>query len=276
MNGHIATAVALVCAGNRFLAGHDISGFWPDAPVFNFTKLVEFRHAPASGKDTDEYLLVASDPMQWFASLRGKFRGFRLYNVKPVRGPHQQLDVADRMLAGFVGGGQRWLIEAVGEQDSELWEAFHRVGDRTDADNRIWLCTHILQATVPRVELDADAAALPLGGAAARFRKALADIEAFAREATYDNFADIFRDSIAVIDAGKPTIDTGEMRRFTGFDDRQAALFEACSRAWVFGGMGSWNDLGESGERYDAVSQELYGSLNDCIAALASSTYRGG
>ena len=64
------------------------------------------------------------------------------------------------------------------------------------------------------------------------------------------------------------------MARFTGFDDRQAAIFEACSRAWVFGGMGSWNDLG-GGERYDRVSQALYDSLNACIAALANSSFHG-
>lgn len=42
-----------------------------------------------------------------------------------------------------------------------------------------------------------------------------------------------------------------------------------------FGGMGSWNDRGEGGETYDRVSQDLYESFNDCIAALATSTYRG-
>jgi hypothetical protein len=272
MNGHIANAVAVVCAGNQFVAGKDISGFWPDASVFNFMKLVEFRHPPASGVDTDEYPLVAADPMEWFGTLKG-MRGLRLHNVKPERGPHQQLDVPDRMLAAFVGGGQRWLIEVAGEEESELWEAFHRVGDRNDRERRIWMCTHILQGTAPRLELDADA--LKLDEAVMRFREALVAIEIFASEAMHDNFADIFRDSIAAIDAGKPTIDQGEMSRFTGFDDRHAALFEACSRAWVFGGMGSWNDLGESGERYDRVSQDLYESLNDCIAALATSTYRG-
>jgi hypothetical protein len=275
MNGHIANAVALVCAGNQYMSGSDVSGFWPDAPVFNFMKVVEFRHPPASGNDADEYPLVAGDPMAWFAILKPWCRGLRLYNVKPVRGPHQQLDVPDRMLAGFVGGGQRWLIEAVGEVESELWEPFQRVGDRNDPERRIWMCTHIRQGKAPRVELDADAAAMKLDGAAGRFREALVEIEAYARGEKIDNFADIFREAIEVIDGGRPTVDQGAMARFTGFDDRQAALFEACSRAWVFGGMGSWNDIGGTGERYDAVSQGLYESLNDCITAVANSTYRG-
>lgn len=272
MNGHIANAVAIVCAGNRFLHGGDIGAFWPEAPVFNFMRLVEFRHPPTSGKDTDDYPLVASDPMEWFESLKPRCRGLRLHQSAPARGPNQQLDVPDRMLAGFVGGGQRWLIEAAGETESELWEPFHRIGDRNDPQRRIWKCTHIMQGLAPRLELDADV--MKLDDAVARFRKALVPIETYARDEKFDNFADIFNEAIAAIDSGKPLIEGDDpMATYTGFSDRQAAIFEACSRAWVFGGMGSWNDLG-GGERYDRVSQALYDSLNDCIAAVANSTFR--
>lgn len=272
MNGHIATAVAIVCAGNQFLAGKNIDGFWPGAPVFSFMKRVEFRHPPASGNDADEYPLAAADPMQWFAALKPWCVGLRLHNVKPVRGPHQQINVADRMLAGFVGGGQRWLIEAAGITESEIWEPFHRLGDRNDPESRIWQCTHILQGRSPRAEIDGDV--LPLDEAVTRLHAALVEIEAYAREEDYDNWSAIFQQCIDTIDAAKPTLEQGDMARFAGFDARQSAIFEACSRAWVFGGMGSWNDLA-GGERYDAVSQSLYETLNDCIGALANATFRG-
>ena len=272
MNGHIANALALVCAGNLFLAGKDIEGFWPDAPAFRFMKLIEFRHQPASGKDEDDYPLVASDPMEWFDNLKPWCRGLRLHNIPPTRGPDQQLDAPDRMLAGFVGGGQRWLIEAVGETESEIWEPFHRVGDQKDPQRRIWKCAHIMQGKAPRAAMDADAA-LGLVAAVAAFRKALVHIETYARDEKYDNWAEIFNEATSVIDAARPTIEQGEMERFTGFSDYQAAINEACSRAWVFGGMGSWNDTG-GGKRYDRVSQALYDTLNACIAALANSTFK--
>lgn len=274
MNGHIATAVAIVCAGNQYLAGADISGFWPGASVFTFMKRVEFRTPPTTGDDADDYPLVAADPIAWFETLKPWCKGLRLHNTAPTRGPDQQLDVPDRMLAGFVGGGQRWFIEAASETASEMWEPFHRLGDRNDPERRIWLCTHILQGETPRANLDAEAARLQLDPVTARFRAALVDIEAYARREKIDNFASIFRDSIALIDAGKPETGQGEMIRFTGFSPKQAAIFEACSRAWVFGGMGSWNDTG-GGPDYDRVSQALYETLNDAIASLASSTFRG-
>ena len=40
-----------------------------------------------------------------------------------------------------------------------------------------------------------------------------------------------------------------------------AQLLGAAQSAWVFGGMGSWNDLGFEGEDqalYDRLSEELY------------------
>src|SRR5262249_8290866 len=147
MNGPIETALMLVAAGNAYLAGRDIRGFWPDAPTFKFMRLCEFRLPPPSGKDADDYPLVAGDPIEWFESLKGRRAGLRLLYGPSVRGPDQQTDVSDRMLSGFVGGGPRWLIEVVKEPESELWEGFHRTGDRQDPDRRIWLCTHILQGT---------------------------------------------------------------------------------------------------------------------------------
>lgn len=274
MNGHIAAAVAIVCAGNQYIAGKDITGFWPGAPVFTFMKLSEFRAQPVSGNDADDHPLVAADPMAWFESLKPWCKGLRLINVAPTRGPNQQLDVPDRMLAGFVGGGQRWLIEAAGETTSEIWEPFHRLGDRNDPDRRIWLCTHILAEKAPRAELDAEAARLPLDPTVARFHAALVDIEAYARKEGITNFADIFRDAVTLIDTATPETERGEMTRFTGFTPRLAAIYEACSRAWVFGGMGSWNDTG-GGPDYDRVSQALYDTINDTVASLASSTFKG-
>lgn len=47
--------------------------------------------------------------------------------------------------------------------------------------------------------------------------------------------------------------------------------------AWVFGGMGSWDDMGFAGEaqkEYETVSKKLFQTLNEAIAVAASSTAR--
>jgi len=51
-------------------------------------------------------------------------------------------------------------------------------------------------------------------------------------------------------------------------------LFSAAA-AWVFGGMGSWNDLGfdtaEDNQRYDDVSAGLYDAINRSILTAVNS-----
>jgi hypothetical protein len=271
VQGPTENALMLVAAGNAFMAGRDMSGFWPDAPSFKFLKLCEFRLPPASGNDADEYPLVASDPMEFFSLQNPNCRGYRLHHTIRKRGPNQQSDTPDRMLAAFVGGGPRFLIEAVGQFNSELWEGFHRLGDRNDPERRIWLCTHIMQGMVPVK----DAQPVGLAEALSDLRIALPEIEAYAREEKHDNFADCFARAREALE-GKPDTDlewVENLVRYTGFDERQLGVLQAINHAWVFGGMGSWNDTG-GGERYDEVSERLYNALNDCIAGLANSTYR--
>jgi hypothetical protein len=272
MQSSVENALELVAVGNAYLKGRDISGFWPDAPTFRWMKTCEFRAAPKNaGKDTDDYPLIATDPMLWFASLRPWCKGLRLHLTERKRGPNQQIDVPDRMLAAFVGGGARWLIEAVGEERSEIWESFQRLGDRNDLDRRIWLTTYIRQGEVD----PADANPVTLAAALAAFKRVLPEIEAYAREEKYDNFAECFARARMSLESHKrePNEFMDAFQRFSGASDEQLGILEAVMSASVFGGMGSWNDIG-GGERYDELSQRLYSSLNEVTAGLANSTYR--
>jgi len=54
-----------------------------------------------------------------------------------------------------------------------------------------------------------------------------------------------------------------------------ACMLKAATHAWVFGGMGSWNDLGFEGDtrkEYDRVSEGLFQVLNEAIAIAATSS----
>ena len=273
MQGPTENALMLVAAGNAYLAGRDIAGFWPNAPTFTFLKVFEFRQGPASEGYEDEYPLVAADPIAWFQSLKSWCTGLRLHHAVRRRGPDQQIDAPDRMLTAFVGGGAQWLIEAVGKPNSQIWEGFHRFGDRHDPDQKIWVCTNILQGEMPA----ADSEPQDMDVALADLHVALPEIEAFARTNGLENFANCFANAQAVLASASaevlPWVES--VRRHTGFSDHQLKVLMAINHAWVFGGMGSWNDLGLGGEPYDGLSERLYVALNDSIAGLANSTFRG-
>jgi hypothetical protein len=54
-------------------------------------------------------------------------------------------------------------------------------------------------------------------------------------------------------------------------------LLDACQSAWVFGGMGSWNDMGFEGAEkteYDRVSDHLFTTLNETIQSAANASFQ--
>ena len=87
------------------------------------------------------------------------------------------------------------------------------------------------------------------------------------------NFTRIFADALEVLDHPSPEAETGLTPR--GCFPESEAMLQAAMASWVFGGMGSWNDLGFDGaarEEYEKVSADLYGILNEVIAVAASGT----
>lgn len=267
MQGNIDQALTLVAAGNAYLRDGRLDGFWPNARTFAFTKSCEFRIASESGEG--EFPLRASDPLAWFTSLKPWASGLRLHHMERPLQPNQMPGIAPRMLVAFVGGGPRWIIEAVGAQTSEMWEGFDRLGDRKDPNRKIWSTTYVLLG-----ETRPDAmAATAFEPAVARLRAALERIEAFSRAQSYDPFTACFERARAALDgSGEPTA-AGDLARYAGLSDQQLRTYAAIEHAWVFGGMGSWNDIGGTGPEYDEVSEALFAALNDAVCGVANSTF---
>jgi hypothetical protein len=115
-----------------------------------------------------------------------------------------------------------------------------------------------------------------LEGLKEKLGRSLRRILEFARIRKLDNFAKAFESGLSRLDAQDP---------YEGLFHNDIAplgflplpanqLLAAAQAAWVFGGMGSWNDAMYSGnheKQYEAVSQELYEALNVSIVAAANS-----
>lgn len=113
--------------------------------------------------------------------------------------------------------------------------------------------------------------------AARRLRAALAEIHQFSEKHNCGGFTTCFARAME-------TLDSGGAKRHGYHKDLVAQgvapeiaiyLLDACQTAWVFGGMGSWNDMGfEGGEQmeYDRVSEQLFTTLNETIQSAANSS----
>lgn len=265
MVGPTAQIAALTCHLNARKRGMTTHRFFPDNSTCRFCEFIHFLR-PKRGwlSRGGRWQVIARTPDEWMDSVTsGDFSRAMLV--------HESVDhpqFPDRMSAGFVGGGGRWLLSTQRGNRSEYWEAGWQVANKDAADQRIWQVRYMLVAereSVPSV-------ATPVVELTARLIRALTEINSFAREHDLGGFADCFTKAEECLVAEHPftLVYHRDLTPEGAISLPAARVLAACQAAWVFGGMGSWNDLGFDGtdqERYNKLSDHLYGLLNKCICA---------
>ncbi|MHC4400387.1 MAG: hypothetical protein ACYTG0_11990 [Planctomycetota bacterium] len=271
MNGPIAQIVALTCYGNAFLQGTDVGEFFPKNSTCLFCDRVTFvtLEKPLLGKPKEKE--VAKTPEEWFNFIKSiGAKGIRLSQT-PQNDPH----ISDRMSAGFVGGGGTSSMEVLLPKNrSEFWIARWEVWNQDAPEQRIW------RVTYGRVSEGATARTGPhdLQNTATRLTQALREIHAFSTKHDCGGFTQCFADALDTLDSGGKNLH-GYHKDLApeGYLSHQAqTVLHACQKAWVFGGMGSWNDMGFDGDHqkeYERVSEQLFQDLNEAISVGANESY---
>jgi hypothetical protein len=270
MNGPIAQIVALTCHANAFLRGLPIPAFFPGNSTCQFCDWVKFVTVSKTIFGKARETPVADHPNDWFQHLKtAEILGVRL-SCAPQNNP----GISDRMSSAFVGGGGSWAMEAFQERaKSAFWLSRWQVWNQNAPERRIWRVDYgrVSEAS-PRA---AGNASLEL--AQNRFRSALAEIHAFSEKHGCGGFTACFSRAME-------TLDSDGVKRHGYHKDLVVdgvvpslaeGLLDAAQSAWVFGGMGSWNDMGFEGDDqadYDRVSQQLFAVLNETIQIAANAS----
>ena len=271
MQAPIAQAVALTLAGNRFLRGDDVGAFWPEAPVFRYCKRVAF--VTLSGPDQAPVAEPHADhPLAWLKKIQAEGVSALQLLYVPSHGTQR-----DRETVGLAGGGGRRFVATARDDKADLWEARWAVGDRKDPAQKIWTVTYGRVAT--GFDLSEETPREP-AAIRADLAATLTEITKFAEAQQLDNFAESFRAALERLASPTPL----EGGWFETFDDKDGLdlparqLLGAAEAAWVFGAMGSWNDLsfqGEIGKTYDDLSNRLFALANEAtVAAINTSLSR--
>jgi hypothetical protein len=267
MNGPIAQIVALTCHANAFLRGERLPRFFPTNSTFHFCDRITFVEfvKPLFGSQQEK--TVAESPDDWFALLRAR----DAHGVRLARSPHNDPRISDRMSAGFIGGGGSWSMEVLlPKQQSEFWAARWQVWNQNAPDRRIWRVTYgrISEAN-SRSPANQDIIA-----AESRFLTALREIHGFSAKHNCGVFTDCFAKGIASLTDSKHHGYHTDLAPDGLLRTRATNILDACQSAWVFGGMGSWNDMGfdgDDGKEYERVSAQLFDSLTEAICAATNS-----
>jgi len=271
MQGTIAQLLSLAAHGNEYLSGRPDNSYYPDNSTFKFCKFVKFVDLQSSGTKWHEREF-ASDPNSWFEKL--KDTGVVQLRVRYISTNKEE--ISDRMSVAFVGGGGRWLIEAVKPNKSDFWEANWKVGDRDDPDQNIW---HVKYGRILR---NANQPEQPLPAAKEvkeHLKEVLSRISAFAHKNDCGNFGECFDRGISAL----TNLPSSTVKGYNIFPENYATpehhqLISACQSAWVFGGMGSWNDMGfndnEVHKQYEALSDELFNLINLALVVASNPSPR--
>jgi hypothetical protein len=261
MNGPIAQIVALALHGNAFLGGTDSRDFIAKNSTAQHCQSIMFTREEKSWFGLGPVKIVeCSSPEMWFADLRA--RSARRIGVRWVSGNES---APDRMLAGFIGGGGTWTIQVqMADGSFEQWVADWGVDERRrKIDGKIW------QVRYRRAYVGWESvSAVPLGGAKSALERALVEAQKFSTRLELKPFTGMFEKGLAAMHAqpGSEAYHRDLSPRALPEDVR--AVLSAAQHAWVFGGMGSWNDMGFDGadeKEYERVSEELFKAVTRAI-----------
>lgn len=273
MNGPIAQIVALACYGNTVLGGRETKTFFPENSTCTFCDKVNFIVVEKSFLGKFKEKEVAKTPDEWFAYLKTHgVLGIRLSHISK-----NDPNISDRMSAGFIGGGGTWAMEVILPKGrSRYWVARWEVWNQNAPNKRIWRVTYSQFSEVKTTEVKpAD-----LADVTKELEKAIQEIHTFSEKHDCSGFTKWFADALDTIHSkGKNLYGYHKDLALPGIlSDEANMILHACQKSWVFGGMGSWNDMGFDGEEqkeYERVSDQHFRVVNKAIIAGANASYFG-
>jgi hypothetical protein len=272
MQTALAQMVALTGYGNAAIHGEQSLPFSSTNSTCQFCEGIKFIAGGKIENGVRQVLNLSDSPDEWLRSLpkRG-IKGLRL-QMRARNNPQ----LSDRLSAGFVGGGREWKIEGLRRDSaSEFWLSKWEVGNKGAADRRIWRVTYGLcevSKTPPQTLRSLEEIIIDL-------HSALIEIRAFSETNRCGSFAGYFTDGLRALEDPKADIGFHKDLFPTGtISDAGQSVLKAAMGAWVFGGMGSWNDMGFDGEKqieYERVSDKLFNLLNEGVEAATTSSFPG-
>lgn len=261
MNGELAELVALIAYGNLALHGQaSTEALESSNSTFKFVNHVAF-----SWIEDDRAKEIAVSVNDWFHWLRQRDVGRLRLAVKEHAGP-----LPGHVAVAFAGAGE-WAVLADEKRGAqEYWVS--RWSATESGSARPWSVLHLGRAVREKWPHELQDIAM----ASHRLDAALRAAEEVGRLIGVGSWAQWFADAREQLASDRP------IARFhndavpaVGYGLSARRLFAGAVGAWVFGGMGSWNDLYVDDpslrERYNSVSEALFRALLGSLAAVLDS-----
>lgn len=267
MSKNIARNVALVTYGNLFLQGKGAE-FDIDTLITHNCYGLDFVDPPIEGI-AGSIKVLASDTNKWFSYL--KDQGAK--KLKLFFKNSEQSDLPDHISSAFVGGGSHWFIEVQFISTSDLYLSEWIPSDGSGIDRRK---THYLRFNRDMTHLDDPS--LSVSESREKLDTVLRELSDFAGEFEHvKTWVSNFENARNTLTEFEPKV-ADEFLPAGIYSKEARQLIEAAFASWVFGGMGSWNDMAhmamssDNHKSHTTLSEELYSAICDAVASAVNNS----
>ena len=278
MLGEVYLNITLCCWGNYYLRNTENIDFFPAHKAFSVCYSVGYLCTEQIPSNKTKENLLSENPNQWIEQLRLqkclclKFHYFEKKWLGLFRPP-------------LIGGDGTWTLETQHSQYSDYWvaeyisrESTYEISRQPWTKNKLW---RVQYHKVDAKKNKSKTKKINLDEHLQHFEKLLKELIQFTGRVGLDNFQKIFQRAFDCLKSDRPlTIGKCEEILPPGIRNLQAErLLAACYTAWVFGGMGSWNDVNfestsrRDTEMYGSLSTDLFDLINKGIVAAVNSFF---
>jgi hypothetical protein len=266
MNGELAQVIALVAHGNYFVNHEEISKIdLSGNSTFKFVNEVKFvRYKNTMDKQGVE---VAGNVTDWFDNLRSNHVK-RLWNIGFA---WDRSDFAEHIAVAF-SGGVPIAIQLDLPEGFELWYPLWKTGGQPQ---KPWFVEY--RGLVFNYSHAAEM--MDLKDVKEKLRVSISMAEEFSNRPGVDlkGWGEEFSKALGLLESATVVAPYHpDMLPVAGFSTEARQILAVAAQAYVFGGMGSWNDLGfenlELQKEYGEVTKILYQAVKMSIL-MASNSY---
>lgn len=257
MSMDLQCIVSMVIYTNANLCGHNIE-FTSDHSTIRFAKFIPPPENTPPDIEYNDHKIIALNPFNWLGFLKKK--GVTRLKIHYISSFNK---LSDRIMIAFVEGGGKWIIEAVHDSMSDIYEKGSSKSATSSSRHlgNHFLLTHEDEQPINDKNITVDKAWENL-------KSILENLEDFAgRFERTHHWADNFRRSRDILEGTVP-IDNDDIFPSSIIHEKNRLLLSTAFSSWVFGGIGSWNDQafgGKDQDRYEALSDSLFNVIIEAI-----------
>ncbi len=262
MSSELERYVALVTSANVYL-NSDEKKYNLDRTITEYCHGVEFIENPLPGIP-GSIMTIASDVMKWFNHLRndGSERVRLHYN------PSTRDDIPQNIKTEIIANSSSWLFETQYGDSSRLY--INVVNLQKLGISQLWKTYFVLLKGACK---NLDDTSLSVNESIEHLDSILTMLCNFADRFEHTkHWVDNFTWSRQIL--SKSNLSSIDLIPNDIYSKDAYRLLEAALSSWVFGGMGSWNDLafnGDDANQYTSLTRQLYEAICTSIVSVVNS-----